>query len=46
MALITGPDTLTGSPEGYGLYVMNADGTGLRLVAEGASGSPAWRPVP
>ena len=25
----------------YGLYVMNADGTGLRLVAEGANGSPA-----
>jgi Tol biopolymer transport system component len=30
----------------YGLYVMNADGTGLRLVAKGANGSPAWRPVP
>jgi dipeptidyl aminopeptidase/acylaminoacyl peptidase len=30
----------------YGLYVMNADGTGLRLVAKGASASPAWRPVP
>jgi Tol biopolymer transport system component len=41
MALvIVGPD------EGYGLYVMNADGTGLRFVAEGANGSPAWRPVP
>jgi WD40 repeat protein len=38
----------TGSLEqqDYGLYVMNADGTGLRLVAKGANGSPAWRPVP
>jgi hypothetical protein len=26
--------------------VMNADGTGLRFVAEGANGSPAWRPAP
>lgn len=30
----------------YGLYVMNADGTGLRLVAKGTNGSLAWRPVP
>jgi Tol biopolymer transport system component len=38
----------TGSLEqqDYGLYVMNADGTGLRLVAKGADGSLAWRPVP
>jgi len=38
---------IVGPGEGaYGLYVMNADGTGLRFVAEGANGSPAWRPVP
>ena len=49
MALNTGPlDKFTGSLEkgAYGLYVVNADGTGLRLVAKGASGSLAWRPVP
>jgi Tol biopolymer transport system component len=48
MALITGSlDEVSGSPEAYGLYVMNADGTGLRLVARsGVNGSPAWRPVP
>jgi Tol biopolymer transport system component len=45
MALTGGPlDEFTGSA-GW-LYVMNADGTGLRLVAKGANGSPAWRPVP
>ena len=38
---------IVGPGEGaYGLYVMNADGTGLRFVAKGANGSPAWRPVP
>ena len=38
---------IVGPGEGaYGLYVMNGDGTGLRFVAEGANGSPAWRPVP
>ena len=43
-----GLDKFTGSLEkgAYGLYVMNADGTGLRLVAKGANGSLAWRPVP
>jgi Tol biopolymer transport system component len=48
LALITGSlDELSGSPKAYGLYVMNADGTGLRLVAgSGANGSPAWRPAP
>ena len=49
MALNGGPrGKFTGSlDEGaYGLYVMNADGTGLRLVAKGANGSLAWRPVP
>ena len=49
MALvIPGGGPFTGSlDEGaYGLYVMNADGTGLRLVAKGASGSVAWRPTP
>ena len=45
MALTGGPlDKFTGSA-GW-LYVMNADGTGLRLVAKGASGSVAWRPTP
>ncbi len=45
MALTGGPlDEFTGSA-GW-LYVVNADGTGLRLVAKGANGSPAWRPVP
>jgi Tol biopolymer transport system component len=45
MALTGGPlDKFTGSA-GW-LYVMNADGTGLRLVAKGANGSLAWRPVP
>lgn len=30
----------------FGLYVMNADGSGLRLVREGAWGRPAWQPLP
>lgn len=34
------------APAGNGLNVMNADGSGLRLVAAGASGRPAWQPVP
>jgi dipeptidyl aminopeptidase/acylaminoacyl peptidase len=49
MALIVpGQGPFTGSlDEGaYGLYVMNADGTGLRLVAKGVDGTPAWRPAP
>lgn len=49
MALIVpgrGPFTASLDEGAYGLYVMNADGTGLRLVAKGASGSLAWRPVP
>lgn len=29
-----------------GLYVMDADGTGLRLVREEAWGRPSWRSVP
>ena len=33
-------------PERDGLYVVDADGTGLRLLREGALGRPAWRPVP
>ena len=42
MALvIPGPD---GEPGG--LYVMDADGTDLRLLREGAWARPAWRPVP
>jgi dipeptidyl aminopeptidase/acylaminoacyl peptidase len=28
-----------------GLYVMNADGTGLRLIREDVMGRPGWRPV-
>jgi dipeptidyl aminopeptidase/acylaminoacyl peptidase len=28
-----------------GLYVVNADGTDLKLVAGGVSGQPAWRPA-
>ena len=49
MALnVPGRGPFTGSlDEGaYGLYVINADGTGLRFVAEGTNGSLAWRPVP
>jgi hypothetical protein len=49
MALnVPGRGPFTGSlDEGaYGLYVMNADGTGLRFVAKGTNGSLAWRPVP
>jgi hypothetical protein len=30
----------------FGLYVMDADGTGLRLVREGAWARPVWRPAP
>ena len=30
----------------FGLYVMDADGTGLRLIREGAWARPVWRPVP
>jgi Tol biopolymer transport system component len=45
IALTGGPlDEFTGSA-GW-LYVVNADGTGLRLVTKGANGSLAWRPVP
>jgi dipeptidyl aminopeptidase/acylaminoacyl peptidase len=28
-----------------GVYVMNADGSGLRMVWEGPSGIPSWRPL-
>jgi Tol biopolymer transport system component len=42
MALVTG----SLDEQDYGLYVMNADGTGLRFVAKGADGSLAWRPAP
>ena len=42
MALNTG----SVDEQDYGLYVVNADGTGLRRVADGADGSPAWRPAP
>jgi len=31
---------------GYGLFVMNADGSDLRLLSDGYAGSPAWQPVP
>ena len=41
-----GPFTASLDEGAYGLYVVNADGTGLRLVAKGANGSLAWRPVP
>jgi Tol biopolymer transport system component len=45
MAVTGGPlEEFTGSA-GW-LYVVNADGTGLQLVAKGADGSLAWRPVP
>ena len=33
-------------PARDGLYVMDADGSGLRLLREGVWGRPAWRPVP
>jgi Tol biopolymer transport system component len=35
-------------PEGQpgGLYVVDADGTQLRLLREGAWGRPSWQPVP
>ena len=43
MALvIPGP----GQSDLYGLYVVNEDGTGLRLLREGAWGRPAWEPAP
>jgi len=29
-----------------GVYVMNADGSALRLVWRGPAGSPSWRPLP
>ena len=29
-----------------GLYVMKADGSGVRLIREGAWGRPAWQPIP
>ncbi len=31
---------------GSGLYMANADGTGLRSIRGGAWGDPVWRPVP
>jgi Tol biopolymer transport system component len=30
----------------FGLFVMNADGSDLRLLSEGHAWSPAWQPVP
>jgi hypothetical protein len=38
---------LSGGPSGdFGLYVMNADGSDLRLLSAGWASSPAWQPVP
>jgi Tol biopolymer transport system component len=38
---------LAGGPSGdFGLYVMNADGSDLRLLSAGYAWSPAWQPVP
>jgi hypothetical protein len=34
------------APNGDGLHVMAADGTGLHLLVQGATGPPAWQPVP
>lgn len=39
--VIPGPH---GQPDG--LYLVSEDGTGLRLLREGAWGRPAWRPAP
>src|SRR5690606_18619200 len=38
---------IAGTKEGEGIYVMNADGTGLQtlILGEGA-GKPDWQPVP
>jgi Tol biopolymer transport system component len=38
--------TSTGSGAGRGLYLVDADGSDLHLILEGAIGAPAWRPVP
>jgi Tol biopolymer transport system component len=46
LALVIDPLTPAIDPGPQGLYVMNADGTGLRLLREGATGRPGWRPVP
>ena len=38
---------LPGGPTGdFGLFVMNADGSDLRLLSAGYASSPAWQPVP
>ena len=38
--------TSTGTEMRGGLYLMDADGSDLHRVLDGASGTPAWRPVP
>ena len=46
LVLVLAP--LSGGPSGgdFGLFVMNADGSDLRLLSEGHASSPAWQPVP
>ena len=46
MALVIPAPGTGGGSANDGLYVMDADGTDLRLVRERAWGRPAWRPLP
>lgn len=38
--------TSTGTTMQGGLYLVDADGSDLHRILDGASGTPAWRPVP
>jgi Tol biopolymer transport system component len=38
--------TSTGTVMRGGLYLVDADGSDLHRILDGASGTPAWRPVP
>lgn len=38
--------TSTGTEMRGGLYLVDADGSDLHHILDGASGTPAWRPVP
>jgi Tol biopolymer transport system component len=40
------PPLEDGPTTDFGLFVMNADGSDLRLLSDGYASSPAWQPVP
>lgn len=40
------PPQPSGPNADFGLFVMNADGSKLRLLSDGYAWSPAWQPIP